>query len=910
MRDLQADGQWPLWSAPRDIDATDADGYGGIACYVTPRLAEWHFPRARHERLSGATPPGPALDHLKVAALWEDLASRNLGYAEPPWHPAEGQIIRDPDWLLRGDDRGAGTCVDLSLLFAAQCLNEKLDTFLLMLRGPQLAHVAVAVRLGASAATAADAKRRGAQPTLPEGVDPTGTAGVTWIYDRDEFSRDETILVVDPTAVASSFEVGIKAAREALADERYSHAHLVDVAVRQHGYGDMQLPAPSRRVALRGRIARQYREPFPVHEDAAATTRARTGKVVITGPQGTGKSTLARDAAAAAVGGFGWFLPAASRKAFDTALAEHELIERGEPDRELETAEREGLARQALDRLRRTSDSWVIVIDNANAGAGEFDTAKFPIDRLPAPKDGQLIIATSTAAPSAWPNWEPAVLPPVPPDQLARLGDEQVAALSAGRPLLMAAFTHLLNAAPALRAELTVSHNPGLSTRDDDDSTRQAAARYWDAAQQHLGTALVTVAQRLAWLPPDRIEPGVAGNDPAAVTELTAAGLLTDSATPGAAMMHRLLGEAIRAAVTGENQSEAVVRDLLSRQAARTSLLRYADVEVTAELANSLTATDSGLALWALAALQEVYGGTASTKTFARARALLEPPASAEEMGALADCLHASARVANVLKDAPQEVINAGIADARHAIELRGPALPGDSADAEEARKARQVAIAKHEAILALLRQRAVKFIDDPAAKVRELHEVLDMLEQSWSRRSTALGDNDPLVDRAYYNLAGARMSLAKLDPANARELMAGAKQVYETTRDFRRRYYNGPNPITAAAINGIGIWGLESIRLGLADDPDAVLAEAIDAASEALSMRRMSGIVNDIEKSATLLTKLATLQVMITTGNPDSPEGKAPTAIAEAVTDLELLAPVLKKLKVTAAQLAILGLE
>jgi hypothetical protein len=296
--------------------------------------------------------------------------------------------------------------------------------------------------------------------------------------------------------------------------------------------------------------------------------------------------------------------------------------------------------------------------------------------------------------------------------------------------------------------------------------------------------------------------------------------------------------------------------------------------------------------------VQEVYGGKTSTKSFEKARRLLDPPSNQEEKSALADCLHASARVANQMKDAPKEVIDGGIADAQHAIELRGEAA--QEADAE---KARQVAIAKHEAVLALLRQRAVKFVDDPAEKVRELYRVLELLKRSWERRRDALGLNDPLVDRGYFNLAGVRLSLAKQDPANARALIADAKEVYQTTLAFRRRYYNGSNPITAASVNGIGIWGLESLRLGLVDNPetvDAVLGEGIRAATEALDMRRESGIANDIDKSATLLAKLAVLQVKVATGAPGNPEGKAVTTVEEVMDELELRDPVLKKLNVT----------
>ena len=79
----------------------------------------------------------------------------------------------------------------------------------------------------------------------------------------------------------------------------------------------------------------------------------------------------------------------------------------------------------------------------------------------------------------------------------------------------------------------------------------------------------------------------------------------------------------------------------------------------------------------------------------------------------------------------------------------------------------------------------------------------------------------------------------------------------------------------------------------------DAVLREAIGAVTEALDMRRESGIANDIEKSATLLAKLAVLQVKVTTG-PDTPEGKAATTVADVVGDIKLRGPVLKALEVT----------
>jgi len=43
MRELQADGQWPVWIAPGKPEDADREGYGGIASYVTPAALE-NFP--------------------------------------------------------------------------------------------------------------------------------------------------------------------------------------------------------------------------------------------------------------------------------------------------------------------------------------------------------------------------------------------------------------------------------------------------------------------------------------------------------------------------------------------------------------------------------------------------------------------------------------------------------------------------------------------------------------------------------------------------------------------------------------------------------------------------------------------------------------------------------------------------
>ncbi|MGA7413841.1 MAG: hypothetical protein WBW33_25420, partial [Bryobacteraceae bacterium] len=141
MRELQADGQWPVWVAPKDPAKADIEGYGGIASFVTPAALE-NFPAVFRPGLRDLLrqrtgKDGADLDRVVVEKLWEALVDHDIPYDAPPWNPAKGQRIRDPEWLLRR--HGAGTCVDLGLLFAAACLREQLDTSMVMLRGPRRA---------------------------------------------------------------------------------------------------------------------------------------------------------------------------------------------------------------------------------------------------------------------------------------------------------------------------------------------------------------------------------------------------------------------------------------------------------------------------------------------------------------------------------------------------------------------------------------------------------------------------------------------------------------------------------------------------------------------------------------------------------------------------------------------------
>ena len=96
--------------------------------------------------------------------------------------------------------------------------------------------------------------------------------------------------------------------------------------------------------------------------------------------------------------------------------------------------------------------------------------------------------------------------------------------------------------------------------------------------------------------------------------------------------------------------------------------------------------------------------------------------------------------------------------DPEEFAEVVGGMQPADIADAmahvERALGLRAaddgIGIAKHQALLALLAQRATRWLPlGSPERLRELHRVRDALDESYERRLARLGPDDPLVDRA-----------------------------------------------------------------------------------------------------------------------------------------------------------------
>ena len=842
-RQVAENDQWPVWTAP-PADTPHLDGYGGIACYVAPLLIEQRishaFPRGLRGRLARAESMLPTVDRLVAHSLWKALANKAIPYTAPPWHPMAGQRIRDPEWLWQNE--GSGTCIDLAALLAGACLKEELDTFLIMLRGPEIAHAAVAVRLGTSPLSA----------QMPPGVERCAEEpGVGVLVDRNAFVASDEMLLLDPTTATeestdTSPQHSTRILAELLADPRFTSIHLVSVGVRQR-FGDREFPAPLRRGALRTQLSApdlRTTLDFPAHTRARAQlARKSGGAVVLHGAEGTGKSTLARLFAAGADEGFGWFLSGATLGSYRTSLARAEIAERGE---ELITSDNDlssELARSAQDRLAREGGGWVVVIDNANDGPQELRD-------LPVPRNdsGQLLIVTTTSDPSHWPGFEPISLDPTP-DELEK-GPSEFGTITAGNPLLVAAFTALHSVSP--------SSVPESLERPVGD-VNEGARLYWkgvqDAAPSVIKPCVLDLAERLALLPPDTITAPLAHELGDGVADLLQIGLLT-RLTDGTLSMHRMLGRTVQSTDTDPQHAAT---DVLASDSAVAALTRHGNTHATSLLAAALKDSSDGVALARLGALQELHDGlTTSLETYMRAESALkslDPRPGSPQADALADCHHARARKVN---QEPKPT-TAEIATARNSAELAAD-LRGPDATADRE---------KHLAMAALLRQRAAGLLPSGSPEhVAELHAVRKELDNSHRRREVMLGSTHPLVDRASFNRAGVRILLAQADRENAHHHLLEAREVYRSTLAFRRSFYADTSPLTAASEYGLGTWGYYATLLSTEASEEA-FDTAFDHTLESLRIRKRLGVKNDIAKSASMLTKLALLQVMVADGSP-----------------------------------------
>jgi len=889
-------GRWPLWQAPVEAAAPITDGYGQLACFVSPESLEGlrglSAGVGTAVRMGAGRLPGAGACRTIAERLYEQLAGCAIRYDTAPWEPGAGQRLRHPGWTLSPQE--SATCVDFAILFAAMCLRERLAPFLIMLRGERdgvpVGHVMVGVDLDRDPAALTAAVPLAA-------CTEERSAGVSRVVDRDLLVEDQAVLLVDPTSASRdhllSFDQAVIEAGKTLGFADYGHVHLVDVA-RRHGLGDTPLPAPTGRAALRRRLPgpRHPIETFPSRAEARERLAGLSPLMVVVGDSGVGKSELARDTAAGVDHGVGWFLTATNEDALIASLAEAELAERGgqqglPDDRVL----REELARAALSRLGRADTPWAVVVDNADCSPSKL-RRWLP---KPSPAAGQVLIVTTTE--SEWREESGEVVPieSLQPDEVeAQLGDARLVQLAAGRPLLIQAF---LAAAAHLQAsleQLAVRLGAAAGGLQDLEGLQDLAGpqALWDVLSDEFSEPAADAAKALAWLLPDRTPVGVLDQAhpgaQAGVDELVSAGLASWSidGREQVVSMHRLFGRVIRQNLRERQQDRRIVTALLGLPAVQELLLLGADPEITAELAASLidatppgsaTSRDSqrGVALWALGTIQEMYeGAEVSAATLEHAMSYLDED-QADDRPLIADCLHGRARQVNQQRRPSPDAVARAREWVARAIELRDQSgIAG---------------LSKHRALDGLLLQRHAR--DDLSfgsdAQIAGLREAMDILEASWLERRAVPGVDQRLVDRAYFNRAGVRVDLAQRVPAEAADLLEEAEKVYRETLEFRRGTYPEPSPLTAASHNGLATCLYYRALLDAGADRGALLVEATEQATLALGQRRITDgdrDGNNVVKSASILAKLVLARIQAVDAN----------AFAEVLADLgqELAVP------------------
>ena len=850
---------WPTWLPPAEPDfySDVRDGYGNIARFASPACLRGHHglaPVAEGVRVDANDPHD--WQRRVAERLYDHLRDCHIPYDRAPWEPGAGQSqrLRDPGWVL--GEGGSGTCIDLALLYAAMCLQDGLLPYLVLLRGPTSAHALVAVDLTRS---------RGevdAEPFIAGVRWQTKHRGVGRLDVRQAVKVNDEILLVECTCATGEDPAGFAeacvAGAERVIDEAslYDHVHFVNVPWRQDAEGDLPLEPPAGRGVLRHPLP----TPTSEHDDyrrqeAEKRLRDHSGVIILYGDQGTGKSYLARQIAAGFDAGIGWFLPATSEKALIASLAEHELFERGAPARDLDAEDRVAYARAARARLNDASGPWVVVIDNADRG---FDSI---VGWLPETKLDQKLIVTTTNR--SWINWAKRqgrtveVLERVSDDVVDDyLADPALVKLAAGRPLLLRAFRKVLSLSLASEQELAQ-----LSAAEPDVTDDLAGPRVlWRFAKTRCSEEACDAARLVAWLPPDRTTAHVlaaaftsrADETNAALEELEAVGLVQ---RPGnLATMHRLFGKVIRDDQARDGRAQAAAAILLEVRETSALLAREGDADTTDALRTALGAEANGLerqrfarVLCTLGAIEEFYLGTkVSGETFDLAAQFLDDK-DAEDLAFIAECLHGRARDVNQNHSRDDERVLQAIDWTKEAIAMRDP-------------RQDVAAVAKHQALLGLLKQRyAEHAIKDQTERLRALHEVKDILEDSWKRRLAELGDEDPLVDRGLFNRAGIRIQLAQSELDLAEKLLDEAKGVYEQTLRFRRHYYQEPHPLIAASIVGLAtVFYYQALLDSHAREDgrasEELLNQATNLAYDGLLMRRRLDGGRD-EKTDTLKT-------------------------------------------------------
>jgi hypothetical protein len=590
---------------------------------------------------------------------------------------------------------------------------------------------------------------------------------------------------------------------------------------------------------------------YPSRYEQHNTLKKARGRIVIWGPQGFGKSTLAYARAREADGGYGWFLNAADRSALQSELAQAEIeqTERGyrQP---LERPDLVPFSDAAVRRLEVSDAPWVLVLDNANGDPGEIE----PL--LPRTLEkNQTIIVTTTNKDwlAAWPE------PMATHVRLAQLAPGDMRALPSelhghvgGSPLFYEA------ARAAVESGADIPAKP-----------QTEAGLSWQLARDFLvgEPGAVDLAHLLAWAPPValptaefaeffRLTRERDGDANRLARLLERAGLIRFLTRPVPAMlMHRLIAARIR-------QDERLIRiadheplpapvALLAADAGQRLMTARGDDESFSRLEEDLggdrppriPARSWGLAIYGIARAGEIRGRSApSSALFEKAIPCLDETL---DRSLLSECWNGRARY---LKDHPPAnrdervtALTEAMSWARRAQNLAREAAASAGSDRHQ-QLLELIREERSHAMAALIIKTQARDITDPVQQRAQYVRSLDMLEDSERKRRAYLEElgitDSPDMDRSTFNLGGPCISLAKLsDGADAEDYLERGLRAYEEAKSIRvaRHGAGVALPSIAACDNGIALVFLYGALL--AADPQRTKTERFRPASPQIRM-------------------------------------------------------------------------
>jgi hypothetical protein len=959
--------EWPDW----EISEQSA---WQLARYVDPEAAE--VPLGVHLRRQWED-AGAA--EARAAELYRLVSGRDIQYAKDPWNPARfgfrgsgaRQRIRTPAEVLQG----VGSCLDLSLLFAGLAMAANIRPFIALTLNARTPHVVVVLDLSEPLSNTRRAKhdegpdhwlqnRDGHGVWRPQsaGQSPRQQSAPWWQLHRSQWltldiSRaarsgaappqefEEACLTALPWASADSPVTWILIDVEAALDEQEFHVPPIGRARYPiHSY----LPEIPRfteyptRQALTLELSGQVRGATP-------------GRLILQGPGGRGKSLLAQQLAWGADNGCGWFLNATDVETLRTSLAAAEQAEIGQWSETGDRAERPNatevaqLAYAALRRLNSAEVPWVVVLDNCDVPPDTAGlTALIPQPRLP----GQVVIMTTRH--EGWSQmsggWASTPLPPLGNEDLEKLGLPPGLASMAKDPLIAEPFGALASLGTPLPEE------------ENDDPH----GLVWTLLRDKLGTGsrAIRLAELLAWLPPEptNIDAAPIGPDlharQEAADELVNLRFLApvsrvkdepQPATPGArgavaqpasesapgprtfrVQMHRMFAAAIRANIGADSNRAVldVLGEVLTSAWGRRAFIEAADQaalqllergELEQATGSAGDGRVTGLAWHGLGHIRERRGPVSlSGAAFRTALDHLDPVTHPYET---AEAMIGLTRIAFQASKFDQGALLEGQARIGPARELLAQ-VPG--VDARQLRE-------QGNALFWLIERKLSARNKDPERRFSLLTGVRDELWRSYEQRlriTRRLDDGavvtrePPRLDdglgpeRAYYNLAGVHLELAKAryDRAEAwwpsaspeersallddvAEDLEAASDVYRQIADLRaRQYRNQPHPHHAACINGNAIVAYH--RAALLNKPE-YLVEAARWVAAALEERWQIAFFSpdvpnediitndDVSKSLSLLSKISVAGSAAAAHGTGQQVGTALAAVSDALAEL-----------------------